>query len=524
MDTRLKTDIPGTTYLVDVSHALDTTSKKTLSDIVLVPTPSSDPDDPLNWSPRRKTLATFCWVLYTVVNGIAGANLSSVLVPFSANTGLAVHTLTSGTGYLFLLAGWGLLFWQPFALQYGKRLTYIVSLLALTAISVWAPYCRSEGQWYARSILFGFFAAPIEALPELSVTDLYFTHERGTYLGLYAASLVGSNFFSPFMCGFINDGQGWRWVFFWPAIFCGAGAVVLFFLMEETNYDRHDPPLHHNNNPDLSIQTERLEKEGVQPSISDAPVHCNKKTYRQKLSLLDTSRPFTMHKRLVTQLIFLTFPVPVYAGFAYGSTLIWFNVLNATASTILGGPPYEFAPAIVGLTYLAAVIGTAIGMIYTGTLSDRIVLRLSRRNKGVMEPEFRLWLFAITTLLIPFSLLLWGVGSAHGVHWFGLLVAMAMLAFNNTCGASLGVNYLVDCYREMSGDALTAVIIVRNTMSFAIGYGITPWVANMGRQNAFITAAFIGMAISLLFLVMIKWGKRIRTRSKDQYWQMVARQ
>lgn len=507
MDLQNAGHVPGTTYLVDVKHNLDTSQTKTSRDIVLVPTPSDDPDDPLNWSKRRKLLATFCWVAYTVVNGIAGANLSSVLVPFSTNTGLAIHTLTSGTGYLFLLAGWGLLFWQPFALQYGKRLTYITSLLALTAISVWAPYCRTQGQWYARSVLFGFFAAPIEALPELSVTDLYFTHERGTYMGLYAFSLVGSNFLAPIICGFINDGQGWRWVFFWPAIFCGVAAILLFFLMEETNYDRVHVPKAPDASTGSKAQSESLAKA--------------KKTYLQKLALLDVRRPFTMPARVLTQLRFLTWPIPVYAGFAYGSTLIWFNVLNATASTIFSAPPYSFSPAIVGLTYVAALIGTALGMLYTGTLSDRLVVRLARRNAGTMEPEFRLWLFAITTVLIPFSLLLWGVGSAHGVHWFGLLVAMAALGFNNTCGASLGVNYLVDSYREMSGDALTAVIIVRNTMSFAIGYGITPWVENMGRQNAFITAACIGLAISLLFLVMVRWGKRVRAGSGAVYWKMV---
>lgn len=55
------TAIPGTLTLVDVDHVMNTHHLAHGDrDIVLVPTPSNDPDDPLNWSPRRKFLATVC--------------------------------------------------------------------------------------------------------------------------------------------------------------------------------------------------------------------------------------------------------------------------------------------------------------------------------------------------------------------------------------------------------------------------------------------------------------------------------
>jgi len=140
-----------------------------------------------------------------------------------------------------------------------------------------------------------------------------------------------------------------------------------------------------------------------------------------------------------------------------------------------------------------------------------------------MEAEHRLWPFAACVLIIPASLILWGVGAAHHIHWFGLIVAMGTLAFANTSGITISVNYLIDSYQEMSGDAMTTVIVVRNTMSFAIGYGITPWIENLGYQNCFVSAAFVGMAASAVFLVMIKWGKGFRIRSRHAYWALVRK-
>ena len=117
------------------------------------------------------------------------------------------------------------------------------------------------------------------------------------------------------------------------------------------------------------------------------------------------------------------------------------------------------------------VVLTGPRMLYTGRFGDWLNLHLARRNQGIMEPEHRLWLFSLSLILVPGGLILWGVGAAQQVHWFGLVFAMGVIGFTNGLGLQLSVSYCIDSYRELSGEAIVTVIIVRNTMSFAIGYG-----------------------------------------------------
>ena len=208
------------------------------------------------------------------------------------------------------------------------------------------------------------------------------------------------------------------------------------------------------------------------------------------------------------------------------------------SSLILGGAPYNFSASMVGLSYVSPLIGVMIGSAYTGRIGDWFVIKMARWNKGIMEPEHRLWLFSASLILVPGSLILWvcpispflipalpflmsqqGVGAAHQVQWFGLIFAMCIIAITNTVGVQVSVSYCIDSYRDLSGEAMITVILVRNTMSFAINYGLTPWVDNLGYQNAFILAAFAGLAQVLTFLIFVKWGKAMRRRSVRRYWK-----
>lgn len=297
-------------------------------------------------------------------------------------------------------------------------------------------------------------------------------------MGIYSFTLAGSNYFAPVICGFIADYQGWRWVFYWPAIFLAAVFVFLFFFMEETNYNRVMVPgaIVQVSSRTTDDQNEKKANSSAQatPSASTAEngeVYPASKTFIQKMSLWQPSPGPSIYRRAFRSLKLLSWPVIFYAGFSYGSYLIWFNVLNATASIILSGDPYNFKPSMVGLTYLSCFIGIIVGAFVSGNLSDWLTIKLARRNKGVMEAEFRLWPFLTCVIIVPGSLILWGVGAQHGVHWFGLVFAMGCLAYTSAVGITLSVNYLIDSYHDISGDAIVTVILIRNTMSFAISYG-----------------------------------------------------
>lgn len=94
---------------------------------------------------------------------------------------------------------------------------------------------------------------------------------------------------------------------------------------------------------------------------------------------------------------------------------------------------------------------------------------------------------------------------------------MALIAATNSIGVQVNVDYCIDSYRDLSGEAIVNVILVRNAMSFTVGYGLTPWVTDMELQNAFIVAAFAGLAKVLTFVVFVKLGKAMRRRSVGRY-------
>lgn len=95
------------------------------------------------------------------------------------------------------------------------------------------------------------------------------------------------------------------------------------------------------------------------------------------------------------------------------------------------------------------------------------------------------------------------------------------MVFGLIIGGGIGLSYAVDCFKEISGESMAAVIVIRNTIGFGFSFATTPWYINEGLQNSFIEAGFLSLGCMATFLPMIYFGKDLRRFSTEVYWKYV---
>jgi hypothetical protein len=87
-------DVPGTVLLVELAgHDSGGKHASDRSDIVLVPQSSKDPEDPLNWTRKRKLWSIFMVFVYTMGVGIATTLHYSVIADIERDAGIATVDL-----------------------------------------------------------------------------------------------------------------------------------------------------------------------------------------------------------------------------------------------------------------------------------------------------------------------------------------------------------------------------------------------------------------------------------------------
>ncbi|OJJ47455.1 hypothetical protein ASPZODRAFT_141049 [Penicilliopsis zonata CBS 506.65] len=536
---------PGTSYILDQDTPETPHDAARLKydrsgpiPIILVPQPSDDPNDPLNWPLWKRDLIlfilSFVAVLCATTSSILAANTVTVSLFFVKSfTDVALLT-----GYALCGVGVAGFLCVPTARLWGKRHLFLFGNVLMIISCAWAGGSGHNYKSLVWARVFqGIALAPFEALVNASVGDLYFVHERGKRMALSNVALFGAAFLTPVFVGKMTSTLGWQWTFYFVAIFATAALPFMFFFVPETAFRRAshlniDYESNSDGNPSdrensmgatnaTGQPNDHVFAEDKQPlPLPGRGVATSHNEVPEKMSFSETLRLFNGRKtdENFFKLLLRPFPLFFHPGILWacltqGVLIGWTVFVGVVLAAIFLGPPLWFDEVQTGYLYTGAFIGSILGLVLSGLLSDSINKAMIRLNGGNYEPEFRI-------LLVVFQLIFSGIGLygfgiiAEDVARYGWLVADVFLMFiimGMVMGAVASALYIVDAHRQIAVEAFTCMLVFKNMFSFVLTFYAYKWLIEHGIRPAFMSIASIQVAVCLLSIPMYIFGKRNRS-------------
>ncbi|RAL09463.1 putative MFS transporter [Aspergillus homomorphus CBS 101889] len=513
--------------------------------ILLVPQPSDGPDDPLNWPLWRRDVILFALCFVSVLCATTSSLMAANTVTIALDYGKNFTSVALLTGYHLCGVGVAGILIVPTARVWGKRHLFLLGNLLMIASCAWAGASKHNYQSLLWARIFqGVALAPFEALVNACVGDLFYVHERGKRMTLSNVALFGAAFLTPVLAGKITHSLGWDWTFYLVSIFTAAALPLTFFCVPETAFRRSEEPgsetfnLHDRrletgtrsrSQMDDDSRVRREPDEPVQhvlpvigrptegPPSKELPQDAPTETGAlMNVSYLQTLRPFNGRKTDESFFKLLLRPFPLFfhpaifwACLIQGVIIGWTVFIGVVLAAIFLGPPLWFNEVQTGYLYTGAFVGSILGLVISGLLSDWMNQVMIKLNRGRYEPEFRI-------LLIVFQLVFSGAGLygfglvAEDIASYGWLVAdvfLALVVIGMVMGAVSSALYIVDAHREIAIESFTCMLIFKNLFSFVLTFFAYNWLLSNGIRPAFLAIGSIQMGICALSVPMYVFGK-----------------
>ncbi|EJT99823.1 MFS general substrate transporter [Dacryopinax primogenitus] len=507
--------------IVDTGRLKHATGRN--SHIILVPQPSDDPNDPLNWPWWKKELLFWPMIFAAGLVGAIGPLLTPGFVELSIVFGVTVDKVASSlNGACVVAIGCGMLPMASLAQKYGRRPMFLLAALLLFVTCIWAgatPTNNFSSLTAARAIQ-GLAMTPLEALVTATIGDIYFVHERGFRVAVWGFAILGGINLAPIVNGPIIQNQGWQWCFWVIGILFGVSLILTFFTFPETAYKREEKYEidggSHDNVAALAIEenaeaekAEMEHKEGVAVESRSIPP---RRTFLQDLRIFSgVHDPTPLWKLIARPLPCFVSPVVIWATLAYGFLTVWLVVLSVTVSLIFGSPPYNFNSTQTGLVSISPLIGSLLAALIAGPVVDWCATGLAKRNNGVYEPEFRLLLCFPMLILEVLGYAVWGAVQAKGGPWIGPVLLYSIIDFGQGLGSTAVIAYVIDAHRGTVPEAFAVLSFIKNMVAFGFTYFVNSWIETQGMLNTFGTLAGLTAVCVLPTIPMYLYGKRVRS-------------
>ncbi|KAE8311792.1 hypothetical protein RU639_002178 [Aspergillus parasiticus] len=458
----------------------------------------NDPDNPFNWSTSYKWTLTITVCIISILTGIPagsyGAGNNYMAERFHVQNEPFPNLAWATTSWNMGAAFWPLIF-VPLTESSGRMPGYFVAYTIL----VISLFPSAFAQNFATLVVTRFFGGGASSVAINivggSISDVWYGDKaRSLPMSLFGLTSVIGIALGPFVGSAIqaiHKNDPWRWIFYIQIIYNAGLIPVFWFLLYETRADVI-----------LKRRAKKLRRETGRPIYAEAELD---HTSIWKLLQVSFERPTRM---LLTEPVVAFFTL--WISFAWGILFLFFSSVVQTFSTNYGMNTLQ-----TGLIQLAISVGALIGTL-VNPLQDMIYLRSASRNKekpGVPIPEARLYTSIPGSLLFAGGLFWYGWSSFPHVHWIVPTCGIAATGLGIYSIYMAVVNYLTDAYEKYAASALSAASLGRNSFGAFLPLASYQLFENLGYGWAGSLLGFIGVALSVVPVVLVWKGPEIRRRS-----------
>ena len=372
-------------------------------------------------------------------------NTSSILSTLTVSIfilGFAVRHIILGIYYPINTRQVGPLILSPLSEIYGRRLVLNCSNAFLTVWQLAGALAPNLGSLIAFRFLGGLGGSACLSIGGGVIADLFPIEQRGLAQAMFVVGPLFGPVIGPIIGGFIAERAGWRWVYWVLLMACGMFSLGFFILGKETNAVVL-----------IRAKTKKLRKEsGREELLSAYDADKDPKTLQSRTVLKrGIIRPFRM---LFSSPIFPL--LALYMSFVFSLVYLIFTTVTGLFIEV-----YHWDPELCGLAYLGVGLGFTIGMVAVAVTSDRTVVRLTKANKGVYQPEMRLATSLFYAFFIPISFFWYGWAADKHAHWIVPILGMLPFGFG-TMGIFAAIQtYFIDASGQYAASAMAGLTAVR---------------------------------------------------------------
>ncbi|KJX95167.1 MFS multidrug transporter like protein [Zymoseptoria brevis] len=454
-----------------------------------------DPENPFNWSDKRKWLITITTCFISVLLGLP-AGAYGVATP-------QMKALWSIDETNFPYISFGLVTWN---------------MGAAIAPLVFVPLTENTGRmpgYFASYVLFLLFLLPSALAPNFAtilvtrffaggassvainivggtITDIWRgDRARSLPMSIFALSGVVGIALGPFIGGAITTSLSWRWIYWIQLIIDGGLLPIFYFILTETRGDVL-----------LMKRAQKLRKEGYKNVTSPLEQDDTGLLAAIRISFL---RPTKM---LTSEFVVIAFTL--WVSFAWGILFLFQSSVPLVFSQV-----YAFSTFQVTLVQLAVSVGALLATLLN-PLQDALYLSSAHRNTerpGKPIPEARLYTAVPGSLIFSAGMFWFGWTSREDIHWIVPTFGLGCVGVGVYSIYLSVVNYLADAYEKYAGSALSAASMGRNVFGAFLPLATPALYGTLGTAWASSLVGLIGLALSAVPVVLLVKGQEIRAKS-----------